>query len=128
MPLALDKIVRSGVKIANDLTVKVQSTVQHLAWIGRNPEYDDPVELKCIIEWKNEAKIQVGTGAIIQTKAKLTFLSPVTPNGVSGRKEPFDERDKIIMPDGTRAPVRILEGLVDPSISSPFVPEVYIGV
>jgi len=128
----LISIINTGIGLAADLTSSLQGSVTHIAWIGKDsfnkPVYDNPVTLTgVLIELKQEQKIQISTGRVITTKAHLTFLQPITPNGATGRTEPIDERDKLFLPDGTTGPIHRAEGFMNPKTIRPFVLEVWLG-
>lgn len=127
----LASIVRKAVAIADKTTESLQATVQHYAWLSESitgfVEYDDPVSLPALVEDRDEIR-QVSTGQTVRARAKISFLKLVPPNGSPGRQEPIDVRDKIVLPDGTSGPIVDIRGLVDPSTSRPYLPEVWIGV
>ncbi len=82
--------------------------VQHEAWIGADsydkPVYDDPILLRGRVQ---EGSIQVRTvqGQEINVRACISFLSPISPNGASGRREPIDPRDRFTLASGYTGPI-----------------------
>lgn len=74
--------------------------VEHYAWIGtlddyQAPDYDQPVTL--------QAQVQLGSnqvrelqGETFLPRACLSFFTPIAPNGMVGRMEPIDPRDKFV--------------------------------
>lgn len=131
MALNLPKIISSAVKTADKITKSVQVEVQHHAWESNDrwgkPVYADPIPRRAIYDSKQESKFDTATGKVIQTKGKLTFLEPIPPNGATGRIEPIDNRDLLILPDGTTGPIFKPEGLLNPDINRPFLIELWIG-
>lgn len=122
MALDLAAVIRQGVALASNLTTSLQVTVKHYVKTGRDSNgytYASPVNVSCLLEMKNEVKLQVSTGKIIHTKAKLTFLRSIV----------IGENDKLILPDGTTGPIHKAEGFVDPASTgpNPFVTEVWLG-
>lgn len=134
--MALDGVVRSVVKVAHGVTVSLQETVQHHAWVGQDgfgapsgpaqDGYDFPVPLKAMVEQKLQLR-QLGDGRLVKVKAKLTFLKVIVPNGAAGRDEPIDMRDKLVLADGTTGPILSDEGLRDPGKGRPFLIELWLG-
>lgn len=138
MGLNLPSIISNAVKIAHNATRSLQETpegvgiVQHYAWTGQDSwgksTYASPVNRPAIWEPSHQSKFDTNTGSVVQVKGKLTFLEPVEPNGAEGRIEPIDNRDLIVLPDGTSGPVYKPEGLYNPVSDAPFLIELWIGV
>lgn len=137
MALNLPSIVSNAVKIAHNATRSLQETpdgvgiVKHYAWISEGTfgkaTYADPINRPAIWEPGQQSKFDTNTGAVIQVKGKLTFLEPIEPNGAAGRIEPIDNRDLIILPDGTSGAIFKPEGLYNPVSGAPFLIELWIG-
>lgn len=131
MALNLPSIISNAVKIADTSTKSLQVVVAHHAWTGQDSwgkaTYAFPVDRRAIYESKHESKFDTNTGSVVQVKGKLTFLDPIAPNGAAGRIEPIDNRDLIVLPDGTSGPVFKPEGLYNPVSDAPFLIELWIG-
>lgn len=131
MALALDKIVRDAVALADSITKSLQPTVAHSAWTGQDvfgtATYATAVNRDAIVEYKIRDKLQSSTGKVIQSQALITIIGPITANGASGRVEPIDSRDKIVLPDGTTGPIIDVEGIVDPITNKPYMYQIWIG-
>lgn len=114
--MGLADIIRSAVATANDITLDLQATVTHYAWISADatgkPTYASGVARKAIVEHRTKT-IRNATGQEVVGRHKLTFLVVPTANGTSGRREPIDPRDKFVLPDGTTAPIASIEGVTD---------------
>lgn len=86
----------------------LQVEVSHEAWIGQDgyakPQYDDPVPLSALVQ-EGTNQVRTLAGETITTKACLSFLRPLTPNGATGRREPIDPRDRITLPSGYTGPI-----------------------
>lgn len=124
------EIIRSGVGIANSLTLGVQSPITHYAWISQSvagdDTYDDPVTLLCVIDRTN--RVIVRDGEHITIGATLAFVGDVAPNGAVGRREPIDPRDKIVLPDGFTGPIIDSPGsVIDPDTERGFIQSVMLG-
>lgn len=137
MPLDLPSIISNAVKIAHNATRSLQETangvgiVAHYAWTGADawgkPTYAAAVNRPAIWEPGHQSKFDTNTGGVVQVKGKLTFLDPIPPNGAVGRIEPIDNRDLIVLPDGTSGPIYRPEGLYNPVTDAPFLIELWIG-
>jgi hypothetical protein len=137
MPLNLPSILTNAVKIAHTATISLQQNtaregiVTHYAWIGADafgkPTYAAPIKRRAIYESKHESKFDTNTGSVVQVKGTLIFLEAISPNGTAGRTEPIDNRDLIILPDGTSGPIFKPEGLYNPVAGRPFLIELWIG-
>lgn len=130
--MSLADLVRSGVALANQITSDggLLCNVTHYPWTGYvnahgDSSYGDPVELEGLFSQKNEL-IQMG-GQYIETRAVLTFLFPIEPNGATGRREPIDNRDLFDLPDGSKGRIADVRGLVDASTDRPYFCKVYFG-
>jgi len=128
--LGLDSAVRGAVKTAATVTKSLQETVQHFAWTGQvnlgEESLASAVSLKALVEQKLEWR-RLGDGRLVEVQARLTFLEIVAPNGASGRIEPIDPKDKLVLVDGTTGPVYLVSGLRDPGKSRPYFLEVWLG-
>jgi hypothetical protein len=128
--MGFDSLVRSMVKLANNMTSSLQDEVEHYAWIGTNDasedEYDVAVIRKGIIEYKQRMRYNPDNAPII-SNATITFLEPVTENGAEHRKEPIDPRDKFVLPDGATGVVINTAGLDDPKTHHPYFGQVFLG-
>lgn len=123
--------LRSGLKIIATQTRSIQGVVKHHAWIGQdqfgNETYAFPVDRKAIITVREQDR-PGQMGQVTRTTAHLLLLDPVEPNGTTGRLEPVDTRDKIVLPDGSTAPIVETNGLIDPDSTRPFFMEVWLGM
>jgi len=134
--MALDAIIRSGLatidKVFDSLQTKATpTTVSHLAWIGNQEDgtasYAAPVPLKALVVYE-EKEHSTPTGIETITSPVLIFPRAVPPNGTAGRKEPFDPRDIMTLPDGTTGQVSSTpSGVVDPSTNRPYMAVVRLG-
>lgn len=133
MALNLPKLISNAVAIADDATKSIQVSVTYRAWISDsdqwgNKEYASPLTLRALYESKHESKLDTNTGQVVQVQGKLTILDVPDPNGATGRVEPIDNRDLIVLPDGTTGPIFKPEGLYNPVAGKPFLIELWIGV
>jgi hypothetical protein len=129
--MGLDAIVRKGVAIANKATASLQATVQHEAWIGQNvyaaPLYAAAVSRPALVEEGSRPR-RTSTGEVLMTRAHVTFLKPIEPNGAADRVEPIDPRDRITLPSGTTGLIVDMDGMpVDPESGRSFLYGVWLG-
>lgn len=133
MALNLPRIISGAVSIAHSITESIQDTITILQWNG-NDQWGNPstaytsVQVLALIEQKVESKFEKATGRVIQTQAKLTILEPIPVNNTAGRINPIDNRDKVVLPDGSTGPVYRPEGLINPDTNAPFLIELWIGM
>jgi len=128
--MSLDTIVRSAVSIANSVTSDLQCDVTLEAWTGSSvhgaPTYATAVTIPAIVEMKNRL-VKAVNGELVMSKARVTFVRPVTANGATGRREPIDPRDRITLPDSETGPILDVDGLFDSSTNAPYMLSVFLG-
>lgn len=118
--MGLDTILRAGVAILNTATASMQNTVQHSAWTGQDdygaPTFATAVPRKCILDNMTRRRHLPGGEEILQ-KAEMQFLYQIT----------IDPKDRIVLPDGTTAPIMDISGPVDPVPGKPYTTTVILG-
>ena len=144
MPLI--NTLRNGVAAVDRVSASLQTTITHEAWIGASSTSTPsgypsggyagqspttallapPVTLPAIVEWA-AMRVDPKSGAVIQTLAKITIPRAIPANGAPGRTEPFDDRDKITLPNGQIGPIVAIEGLIDPGTNALLMTEMWIG-
>jgi hypothetical protein len=140
--MGLASIVRRAVAVANRVTGGsdgLQVEVSHEAWIGNDknggPRHDPSPRLRMAIVDLTGRQQSSTTGKVFMQRASVLFLEPVEPHGAEGRTEPFDQRDQIVLPNGTTLPdgttgplYEVVGGVVDPKTGLPFLTELRFGV
>jgi hypothetical protein len=131
--LGLGALLRKGVALADKITGGsdgVQDDVTLYPWTGTGtygePTYGAGVPISAFIEDRMVTRNEAG-GDEISSRTVLTIMRPITPNGATGRREPLDTRDKIVLPDGSTGPILAVNGPNDPTTHAPFVYEVILG-
>jgi hypothetical protein len=128
--MALDRIVRNVIAIADRVTGSLQVDVQHLAWTGIDgfgaPTYAPVVIRPAHVEHK-QSPIRTRSGDEVTGWHILSFLRPIVPNGAAGREEPIDLRDKLVMPGGDTGPILDVSGYVDRGTLAPYYSTVVLG-
>lgn len=128
-------LITQGIALANSLTGTLQADISYSAWLGyattgpnagTGYSYSSPVSIPAIIELGRKQR-QDSNGQLLITVARVFLLRPLTPNGATGRTEPIDTRDVIVLPDGTTGPIVSVGGLVNPVIGRPYYHDILLG-
>lgn len=127
--MSLLDVVRSAVKIADQVTKPLQATVAYSRFTGSDgygtPIYAGAVSLRAIVDWK-QRQARTSTGILSVSRASVTFLDVaalVTATSGVG----IGDEDKIVLPDGTTGPILDMSGFVDAGTGEPVATEVLIG-
>ena len=99
--------------------------VIHEPWVGQDalgaPSYAAPIQRQAFVQ-EGAMHTKKQDGQVVTTKARVSFLSPVEPNGAAGRQEPVDPRDLITLPSGLVCHVIEVPGvLVNSSTGAPYL-------
>lgn len=129
--MGYDSILRNGMKTLDAQTSSLQDVVEFYAWESSGdygePQYSaQPIIMPAIVEEKQMLR-RLMNGTEVAQKASITVPRPITPNGASGRREPVDPRDKIILPSGYTGPILYVNGVVDPDTHAPYCYEIILG-
>lgn len=133
--MGYEDIIRNA--IAGVMVPQLESMngdVIHYAWVSDNgkgkDEFAAPVARRALIDITKRGRATQYGGRIVMTYANLTFLSPVPdtqPSTGKVRENPFDPRDKLVLPDGGTAPIVQAGGPFDSGTDRPFIQEVVLG-
>lgn len=128
--MGFDDIVRSLVGLANEITADLQSQITIHPWTGSNdnagPIYGTPYTISAVVE-EHDRLVRLPSGQEIRQRAEIMIIQPIAANGATGRIEPIDTRDKIILQSGYTGPIRDVMGPTDPSTGNPYVYTVILG-
>lgn len=133
--VSLADTVRAGVALAHQITRdgKLQETVSLKRWRSDSQTgvrtYATALSITAIVVRKRR-DFRTPAGEDIISTAQVTFLQPIPPlsPAVTGRKEPVDERDEIVLADGVVGSVVSTDfGLTDPKTNRGYVGTVYLG-
>lgn len=128
--MALDRIIRNGVALADRLTQSLQPEVTYEAWTGSDGyggyTYAAPVQIPALIEKSNEL-VGDADGNEIRAENVISILRPIDPNGAEGREEPIDPRDRVTLPDGATGPIASSETFVDTVSGNGYYHIIYLG-
>jgi hypothetical protein len=133
----LDDIVRGAVSLVNSITSSLQVQVTLRRWKGDDmngtPDYFDPETYTAVVEKKNQATKTKVTGQKVpqETLAKtyVVFVQPIPATAATPmpRRQPIDENDLIILPDGDTGPILNISGVLDPDTNACYASEVWLG-
>lgn len=132
--MSLLDIVRSAVKIADDVTKPLQPSVQFRHYVSSdgygNRVYDPPVsspalELRAIVDWKQK-QLRTTEGILSVSRAMVMFLD-IKALVAATAGEGVDDLDMIILPDGTTGPILDMAGFIDAGTGHPVATEVFLG-
>lgn len=122
--MGLGGLVRKAVALADVLTGGadgLQATVSHYAWLSQDetgkPTYRTAVARTALVTYETR-QVRLLGGTVVQTRATILFPRPVV----------IDERDKILLPDGTTGPIYMrADGVADVSTGKGFYSEVMLA-
>lgn len=127
--MSLLDIVRSAVKIADEVTKPLQAIVSYERFLGSDgygaPIYDAPVELPAIVDYKS-TQVRTKEGILTVSRASITLLDIAAVIGATGGAG-IDNNDRFTLPDGDTGPLLDIRGFVDAGTGNPVATEVIIG-
>lgn len=132
--MGFDAVIRGGIATLDSVTKSLQATVTIFPWLGQDG-FGKPilaatgVAYKAIVEY-DPAPDRGANGVTLVVKAKVMILQPIpptTPNANMARLNPIDNRDKVVLPNGTTGPIVGTPGVVDPTTNRPYFAEILIG-
>jgi hypothetical protein len=133
--VALSDTIRGGVLTAHQIVGGggLEENVTLYRWKAQDayaqPVYATAFATTAVVEHSRRLVRAPGGEEQVAT-AILTFIDPIpalSPT-VTGRKEPIDERDKIVLANGhTGAILRTDSGLLDPTTTRPYLVQVWMG-
>lgn len=128
--MALDDIIRGAVATARSVVLDLHTTVQWRAWLGDDgyggETYAANVPVRALVIRKQKTFTRPD-GRIFISTHYLAILEPLTGPAAVNRRNPVDERDIFILPDGTTDPIVDISGFIDRGTGQPFFHEIYLG-
>lgn len=122
-------ILRTAVKVADSVTKPVQATVTFKKAVADSSyegfSYPNSVELRAIVDWRQK-QVRTLAGVLSVSRASVTFLD-VAALAAATNGEGIDDRDVIILPDGTTGPILDMAGFIDAGTKQPLATEVFLG-
>jgi hypothetical protein len=107
--------LRSGVRIANNVTKPLQATVTYEHCNGSDqygPTYDAPVPLLAIVDEKQQ-QVRTKAGILSASRCQLTFLDVAAVVAATGSDGYIRDIDLITLPDGSAGSILAVGGFVD---------------
>ena len=128
--MGYDDLIRDGIALARSLTLDLQPSLNWLRWQSQDsfgtPTYAATVAVRAIVERVNRL-IKLSDGREVMITSRIYILEPLTALAASGRRNPIDERDIFVLPDGTSGPIVDIDGLIDAGTNAPYYHQVYLG-
>lgn len=127
--MSLLDVLRTGVKIADNVTKSVQADVKFEKYVSGTGEgdksYTPAVFLKAIVDWKQK-QVRTMSGVLSVSRASVMFLD-IAALKTATNNEGIDDHDKITLPDGTTGPILDMSGFIDAGSGHPVATEVFLG-
>lgn len=128
--MSLLNVLRSAVKVADQVTKPVQATVQFSRAVistdgFRTITYPTTVPLRAIVDWKQK-QLRLQSGVLSVSRAMVTFLDVAALTAATGGQG-VDDNDRIVLPDGTTGPILDMAGFIDAGTGRPLATEVFLG-
>lgn len=126
----MDGIFRAALQAVHAAFAGAAVAVTHEAWIGQDgygkPSYAAPVSRQAVVG-EDGRRFNTDGGDVVASRARISFVGAVEPNGAEGRDEPIDSRDRLTLPGGITGPLLDVAGTTDPTTGSPFSLTAWIG-
>jgi hypothetical protein len=127
--MGLLDVVRSGIKIADQITKPLQASVTYEQCTGSDDygmkTYAASVSLNAIVDWKQKP-VRTQAGVLTVTRATVGLLNIAEVVAATGGVGIGDD-DRFTLPDGTTGPILDLGGFIDAGTGHPVSTEVYLG-
>jgi len=122
-------IVRSGVKIANKLTLDLQAEVTFERYLSSDgaggSTYSSPVSLRAIVEDKQQV-VRTLSGELSQSRTSITFLDTVALLIATGGNG-VQESDRLTLSNGETGSILAIGGFIDAGTGIPVATEIFLG-
>jgi hypothetical protein len=123
--------LRDAVAIADSETKDIQSTVTLKRYLSDDDGYGSPsyapdVTLQAIVDWKQK-QVRTKEGILSVSRAIVTFLDAAALRDATDGNGIDDDKDVIVLPDGTTGPILDLGGFIDRETTHPLATEVILG-
>lgn len=132
--MSLLDILRSGVKIVDNVTKPLQPYVSYWRYVSEdaygtavyNPAITSAgAQLRAVVDYKS-TQVRTKEGVLTVSRALITLLDinavVAATNGLG-----IDNNDKFQLPDGDSGPILDIRGFIDAGTGHPIATEVVIG-
>lgn len=127
--MGLLKVLRSGVKTVNKVTLDLQSDTTFERYLSSDgaggKTYGSPVTLKAIVEDRQEI-VRTLSGELSQSKTHITYLDAAALSAATGGNG-IKEQDRITLQNGETGPILAIGGFIDAGTGDPLATDVYLG-
>jgi hypothetical protein len=132
---ALADLIRDGIALAHSLTDTLQSSIELHQWVGSDANGKEryatpPLTLSAVVDHESSV-VKTADGQDVKAATYVLILqlvpSAVEVDSDNPRRNPVDERDKIILPDGSTGPILKVKGFVDSETNLRFYSEIWLG-
>lgn len=128
--MSLLDVLRTGVKIADQVTKSVQATVSYQRVTARDAYgapsvFAAPVQLRAVVDFK-AAPVRTREGITTVSRATIDLLDVVAVAAATNG-EGIDEDDVFILPDGSGGKILDVGGFVDAGTTNPIATTVMLG-
>lgn len=128
--MSLLDVLRTGVKVADQVTKPLQASVTYERRKVRpdgygTQDYHPAVALRAIVDWKQK-QLRTPAGVLSVSRAYVMFLDISALNAATVGQG-IGDHDRITLPDGTTGPILDMAGFVDAGTGKPLATEVWLG-
>jgi len=132
--VSLLDVLRTGVAVADSVTKPLQATVQFRHFVSADgegartysPAANLPaLSLAAVVDWKQK-HLRTATGELSVSRASVLFLN-VAALAAATSGQGIDDKDVIVLPDGTTGPILDMTGFIDAVTGHPIATEVFLG-
>lgn len=128
--MGLRDLIANGVALADQLTADLQPTIRWSAWLGNDGfggnEYAQAVDVPAIVELKQKL-VRNAAGEEVMSSHAITILRPLPDTQATGRVNPIDTRDRIVLSDGTTGVIINVEGFQDSKTQGTYFSQVWLA-
>ena len=128
--MGLLDVVRSGVKIADQVTKDLQATVTYYRAVPDTTGYGgithpSGVPLRAIVDFARK-QVRTREGVLTVTRATIDLLDVAAVRAATGG-EGIGNDDKFVLPDGDTGPILDISGFIDSGTGNPVATTVMLG-
>ena len=123
--------LRNAVKTIDNVTKDLQADVILKRYLSDDdgygtPEYAADVVLPALVDWRQK-QVRTKEGILSVSRAIVTFTDVAALVAATDGNGIDDDKDVLVLPDGTTGPILDLSGFIDAGTNHPFAPEVILG-
>ncbi len=127
--MSLLDVLRTGVKIIDNVTKPLQATVTYYRWTGADafgaPVYASAVSLRAIVDYSSQ-QVRTQEGVLTVSRAIITLVD-IDAIKAATNNLGVDNNDKFVLPDGDTGPLLDIRGFIDAGTGHPVATEIVLG-